>query len=346
MISDYDLFRRIVSTGSLSAAARELHLSPGMVSKRLSRLEARLGSPLIHRTTRKLATTEVGQAFYEDVVGIVGQIVSAEARVAGLAEKPSGSLRIAAPNSFGRLHIAPHLGAFLEEYPDITVELLLDDRFIDLMDQKVDVAIRITTPPDLGFSAQLLAPNRRILCAAPEYLASFGTPSDFSELQRHHLLAASHQCPWRLEGPHGEHTLEVQSRIVTNCSDVAREAAVAGLGIALRSTWDVSTEIRDGRLVRVLPDWHGASDVGIYVVRPRAAVALINVRVFISFIRQLYGPSPYWENGDGPVRSPVKTAAVRYKHEQKKTSAETSEAAVVNAIAANRQLQPPISRSD
>lgn len=310
MISDYDLFRRIVSTGSLSAAGRELHLSPAMISKRLARLEARLGTPLIHRTTRKMATTEVGQFFYEDVVAILAQIASAEARVAGLAEKPSGNLRIAAPNSFGRLHIAPYLGTFLKEYPNVIVELLLDDTFVDLMDQKVDVAVRVTTPPDASFSAELLAPNRRILCASPGYLETFGKPARLEDLERHHLLAASHQSPWRLEGRLSTQILEFKSRIVTNSSDVVREAAVAGLGIALRSTWDVSPEMREGKLVRILPEWRGASNVGIYAVWPRGALAHVNVRALVTFMKGLYGPSPYWESGNimqnsigaGPVK--------------------------------------------
>jgi DNA-binding transcriptional LysR family regulator len=312
MISDYDLFRRIVATGSLSAAGRELHLSPGMVSKRLARLEARLGTPLIHRTTRKMATTEVGQLFYEDVIGIMAQIASAEARVAGLAERPSGCLRVAAPNSFGRLHIAPHLGNFLKEYPNVLVELLLDDTFADLMDQKVDVAIRITTPPDAGFSAELLALNRRILCAAPSYLAAFGSPGKLEDLERHHLLTASHQSPWRLEGANKSEILEIKSRIVTNCSDVVREAAVAGLGIALRSTWDISREMREGKLVRILPEWRGASNVGIYAVWPRAALAHVNVRALVAFMKYLYGPSPYWESGD-IMQNSISAGSVKIK---------------------------------
>ena len=166
------------------------------------------------------------------------------------------------------------------------------------MDQKIDVAIRITTPPDASFNAELLAPNRRILCAAPSYIANFGNPAKLEDLERHHLLAASHQSPWRLQGPNTSRVLDIKSRIITNSSDVVREAAVAGMGVALRSTWDISTEMREGKLVRVLPDWRGAANVGIYAVRPRAALALVNVRVFSNFIKSLYGPSPYWEHGD------------------------------------------------
>jgi DNA-binding transcriptional LysR family regulator len=196
------------------------------------------------------------------------------------------------------MHIAPHLGNFLELYPNITVELLLDDTFLDLMDQKIDVAIRITTPPDASFNAELLAPNHRILCAAPSYIANFGNPTKLEDLERHHLLAASHQSPWRLQGPNTSRVLDIKSRIITNCSDVVREAAVAGMGVALRSTWDISSEMREGKLVRVLSDWRGAADIGIYAVRPRAALALVNVRMFGNFLKNLYGTAPYWEHGD------------------------------------------------
>jgi DNA-binding transcriptional LysR family regulator len=295
MISDYDLFCRIVSTGSLSAAGREMHLSPAMVSKRLSRLETRLGARLIHRSTRKLIATEVGQSFYEDAAAILTQIASAEARVSGRADKPSGRLRIAAPTSFGRLHIAPHLAGFLKAYPRIALELLLDDIFVDLIDQRIDVAIRISLPPDAAYDAQLLAPNHRILCAAPSYIAGFGKPARIEDLARHHLLAADNQSPWRLEGPQGQKSIEIKSRVVTNSSDVVREAAVAGIGIALRSTWDISEEIHSGKLVPILSKWRGASDVGIYAIRPRTALMPVNVKVFIDYLGNLYGPSPPWE---------------------------------------------------
>lgn len=294
---DYDLFCRIVSTGSLTAAGRELHLSPAMVSKRLGRLETRLGARLIHRTTRKLTTTEVGQIFYEEATAILTQIASAEARVAGRADKPCGRLRIAAPSSFGRLHIAPHLATFLKTNPDVHIEILMDDAFVDLLDGRIDIAIRISQPPNPTYDVHLLTPNHRILCAAPTYIAEFGRPTKIEDLVHEHcLLATFNQSPWRLEGPNGLQIIDIKSRVTTNSSGGVREMAIAGMGIALRSTWDISEEIRSGKLIRILPKWGGAPNIGIYAIRPRATLMPVNVRVFIEYLKGLYGPLPYWEH--------------------------------------------------
>jgi len=299
MISDYDLFRRIVSSGSLSAAARQLRISPSTVSKRLAGLEARLGAPLITRSTRKLVTTDVGQVFYEEVSEMLTRIASAEARVSGQAEYPCGKLRIAAPISFGRTQVAPFLGRFLKENEGVEVELFVDDDYIDLFENRIDVAIRITMPPGDTYDCSLLARNNRILCAAPSYIAKFGYPTDYKELKKHQLLAATHQSCWRLQGPGGSRILDVNSRIVTNCSDVVREATVAGLGIALRSTWDIAGEIKKGRLVRILPRWQGDQRVGIFAIRPKSSLVPMNVKVFIQFMKLLYEDPPYWERGIG-----------------------------------------------
>jgi DNA-binding transcriptional LysR family regulator len=242
-----------------------------------------------------LTPTPVGQAFYEEVSFILSRAAAAEARVAGQAEKPCGRFRIAAPHSFGRLHIAPHLRNFLDLYDQVEIELLLDDAYVDLLEKKVDVAVRITLPPDNSYDYDLLAPNRRILCASPNYVDKFGKPTSIQDLANHKLLTALHQSPWRLEGPKGALTLEVKSRVMTNCSDVVREAAVSGLGIALRSSWDVSRHLQDGTLVRVLPKWHGASNIGIYAVRPRALQVPINVRAFAAYLKSIYGEVPYWD---------------------------------------------------
>jgi DNA-binding transcriptional LysR family regulator len=296
MDRDYRLFARIVDLGSLSAAGRELGLSPAAASKRLAALEASLGARLIHRTTRRLTTTEAGRIFHEDVRAILAAMEAAEARVAGRAEAPSGLLRIAAPTSFGRLHVAPHLPAFLERHPAVKVELLLDDGFTDLLAERVDVALRITaTAPGSGLTARLLAPNRRVLCAAPAYLERHGAPSSLRDLAGHRLLAASNQTPWRLESAKARRTLDVDSHVLTNSSEVVRELALAGVGIALRSTWDVGHELASGALRRILPDWQGARDVGIYAVHARAEPLPAALRSWLAHLEALYAPAPPWE---------------------------------------------------
>ena len=297
MHHDYALFVAVVDAGSLSAAARVLRLSPAMVSKRLSRLEQRLGSQLIRRTTRRLTLTEVGEAFYERVVAILAAARDAEAMVAGRASTPSGRLRISAPTSFGRMHLAPRLCEFLDTHPAIRLELDLTDSFVDLLAERVDVAVRIAAPPDGSLSAVRLAANRRVLCAAPRYVERWGEPRGLVELRRQRLLAATGQLPWKLEGPQGACTVEGESHVRTNSSEVVRELAVSGAGIALRSTWDVAQDLREGRLVRILPRYEGASNIGVYAVRPRSELVAPNVRAFVGFLERLWSPVPPWERG-------------------------------------------------
>lgn len=295
MDEDYALFARIVESGSLSGAGRELRLSPAMVSKRLARLEERLGTRLIYRTTRRLSTTDVGQAFYEDVAAILAASRAAEAKVAGRADAPAGRLRVSAPTSFGRMHIAPFIAGFIERYPSVDLELLLTDDFADIMRERIDVAIRITNQIDAAFSSDLLAPNHRILCAAPAYLEKHGEPKRLEDFSKHHLLAASNQTHWRLQSARGHKIKDVDSRVATNSSEVIRELAIGGLGIALRSSWDIFHELKAGALVRILPEWSGATDVGLYAVRPNAPLPPVNVRALIQYLKDVYGDTPYWD---------------------------------------------------
>jgi len=294
---DYALFAAVVEEGSLSAAGRMLKLSPAMVSKRLAALERRLGARLIQRTTRRSVPTDVGQAFYEQVATIVPAIRRAEEMVAGRAGLPSGRLRISAPTSFGRLHIAPWLKDFLDAYPGIALEIDLTDHFVDLVAERIDLAVRIGLPPDSALAYHRLAPNRRLLCASPAYIAAHGEPRDTDALQDHALLAATGQLPWRLTGPGGPVVVDGESRVRTNSSEVVRELVLSGAGIALRSTWDIAEQLRVGSLVRILSDHEGTSDVGIYAVRPRADLVPPNVRAFVGFLETLYAPVPPWDRG-------------------------------------------------
>lgn len=296
MDPDYPLFVRVVETGSISAAARALRLSPAMVSKRLARLEARLGTRLAHRTTRRLVTTEAGQRFYEDLIRILAAASEAEARVAGHGA-PGGRLRVTAPTSFGRMHVAPCIKPFLDNHPRIAFEFDLSDGFVDLIGGRYDLAIRIGGTVDANLTAQRLAANKRILCAAPAYIAEAGMPRMVDELSRHRLLAAENQLPWRIEGPDGLRMVHGESVVRTNSSEVVRELAIGGMGIALRSTWDIAGELRESRLVRLLPELQGASDVSIQAVYPRAELTPAAVRLFIAWLAQAFAPTPPWEAG-------------------------------------------------
>lgn len=293
---DLDVFSRVVTARSMSGAGRELGLSPAVISKRIRRLEERLGVRLLQRTTRQLALTEAGQGFYERVVGILAAIEDAEAWAQQGSATARGLLKVTAPTSFGRLHIAPHLNRFLDANPGVTVDLTLSDSFSDIVGEGFDLAIRIADLTDSSLIAKRLAPAHRVLCAAPAYLAREGVPDSLADLQRHTLLIHN-GTEWRLEGPGGLETVRVMSRLRTNSSEVVREAVLSGSGIALRSTWDVGPELKSGALVRVLPAYASSRRVAVHAVYPSRRHLEHKLRAFLDFLQGLYGPTPYWDEG-------------------------------------------------
>lgn len=307
--TDMEIYARVISAGSMSAAGREMNLSPAVVSKRIRRLEERLGTRLLQRTTRQIAMTESGQGFYERVIAILASVEEAEAYVADGAAQARGTLKVAAPTSFGRLHIAPHLAEFFKANPDLGVNLDLEDSFVDIVGEGYDLAIRIAELSDSSLVARRLAPVHRILCASPAYLQRHGEPQSIADLMENHIcLAAANQDPWRLVGPEGQVTIRTQAPIRTNSSEVVRECVLAGVGIALRSTWDIGPELRDGKLKVVLPEYRASSKVGLFAVYPSRRFLAAKVRVFIDFLATLYGPDPYWDEGlDDWLKLPERT---------------------------------------
>ncbi|WP_409020318.1 LysR family transcriptional regulator [Brevundimonas vesicularis] len=295
MLAEYEIFVRALEEGSLSAAARRLDLSPAVASRRLARLEDRLGVRLIERTSRRLAPTEAGRLVYERAVQLLDGVEELEASVSRRTTQARGLLRVTAPTSFGRRRLAPYLRPFLEAHPRLTLELNLTDAFVDLMAEDVDVAVRIGTWDEANPAMRRLAPNRRVLCASPDYIARHGAPLSLDALRDHAHLAAENQSLWRLEGPDGAVSFRARSRVRTNSSEVARELVLAGAGIALRSTWDVGEELKDGRLQQVLPAYSGASDIAIFALSADRARAETRVRTFVDFLASLYGGVPEWD---------------------------------------------------
>lgn len=293
MDPDYALFASVVDAGSLSAAARALGMSPAMVSKRLARLEAKLGVKLAHRTTRALTLTQNGAAFHAEIVDILAQLRAAEARLIGARDVPAGRLKVTAPTSFGRLHVAPHLDGFLRRYPEVQLEIELSDGFADIVAERVDVAIRITAAPDPRLVAQRLATSQRILCASPAYLAASGEPRSVAELSGHQLLAADGQLPWLVTSGGRRLTIQGVSHVRTNSSEIVRELALGGVGIALRSLWDVAKMLEDGRLVRVLPEVDGSDDVAIYAMHAPAPALTAAGSRFVDHMREALA-QPAW----------------------------------------------------
>lgn len=298
---DLEVFSKVVSAGSMSSAARQMGLSPAVISKRLQRLEERLGTRLLNRTTRQISLTEAGEGYYERVVAILAGVEEAEDFVARRSNQAQGVLKISAPTSFGRMHIAPHLVKFLKANPDLNFNMDLSDDYVDIISGGFDLAIRIGELSDSTLVARKLAPVRRILCATPKYAKQSGRLERLEDLDHHALIAPHNQGPWRLEGNKGPVVYRPNSTIVTNSSEVVRETVLSGLGIALRSTWDIGAELKQGKLIRVLPEYSSSGSLGIYAVYPSRNFLPAKVRLFIDFLAELFGPSPYWDAGLDPV---------------------------------------------
>jgi DNA-binding transcriptional LysR family regulator len=302
-IQEMAVFARVVGAGSLSAAARELGLSPALVSRRLAALESRLGVRLINRTTRSLHLTDDGATYYEACARVLADIEEADATVSAGRVEPRGTLRVALPASFGLQHIAPLIPRFAERYPQIQLALSLSDRTINLIEEGFDLAVRIAHLEDSSLTARKLAPNRRVVCASPAYLARHGAPRTPDELARHNCLTTTDfAMNWDYKGPDGKPgSVRVTGRYACDSWEVLREWARAGLGIALKSTWDVHRLLAEGSLVEVCPGYTFHSDVAIYAVYPSRRFLPAKTRVFIEFLAESFGPDPYW---DQPERKP------------------------------------------
>lgn len=299
-IGDLEIFARVVETGSLSAAGRVLGFSPAMISKRLKRLEEQLGTRLMQRTTRQISLTEAGQGFYERVLAILASVEEAKDFISRRSGQARGMLKISAPTSFGRMHIAPHINGFMQENPDLGIQLVLSDEFVDIVGQGYDLAIRIGELSESSLVARKLAPVRRILCASPAYVAIHGSPQSLADLADHVCLPPHNNDVWKLEGPDGAVLIRPTGPLQTNSSEVIREAVISGAGIALRSTWDIGPELADGRLVQVLPNYESSRNVAIHALYASRQFLPAKVRVFIDYLAALYGPSPYWERPNSP----------------------------------------------
>lgn len=298
-ITDLEIFARVARTGNMSAAGREMGLSPAVVSKRVSLLEDRLNVRLFQRTTRQLTLTETGEGYFKRVLDILNLIEEAENFVNRRNTTPRGLLKVTAPTSFSRLHIAPFLPAFLKKYPEIELEFHLTDNFVDIIRDGFDLAIRIGELQDSSLVQRKLAADQRVICASPKYIESheLGEPTSLADLDFHNCLSAGAQDFWRLEGPDGHHQLRVKGNIRSNSFEFMRETLLSGLGLGLRSIWDVGPELRSGALRVVMPDYKGSTNVAIYAVYPCRDFMPEKVNVFIEYLAALYGPDPYWNEG-------------------------------------------------
>lgn len=296
-LDDMMAFIKVVDARSFTAAADRLGLSKSVVSRRISEMEDRLGARLLNRTTRKLSLTEVGQAFYERCVRIVGDVEEAERAVGDLHGTPRGRLRINAPVSFGRLHLAAAIVAFVEKHPAIEIDIELNDRYVDLLDDGYDLAIRIGRLRDSSLVARKLAPCRRAVVASPDYLRRHGAPQTPDDLMRHNCLiytnvAAAEQ--WQFVDRDGVKTVKVVGTMRANNGDLTCAAAAAGMGVAVLPTFLCGAALAAGELIAVDLKLH-APDSGVYAVYPQNRHLSSKVRAFVDFLVARFGPAPYWD---------------------------------------------------
>ena len=286
---EMQFFSVLMRCGSLAAAARELQVSPPAVSKRLAAVEARLGVTLLHRTTRRLALTPEGETYLASARRILGEIESLERELQGARSEPSGLLRVNATLGFGRAHVAPAIASFARAHPKVEVQLQLSVNPPPLTEDAFDVCVRFGEPPDARVIARLLAPNRRLLCAAPAYLQRQGTPRAPHELAGHSIIAIRQGDEayglWRLRSGKRVETVRVRGSLSTNDGEIAVQWALAGHGIVLRAEWDVARYLRSGRLRQVLDNWQ-SPPADIYAVVPARHQATLRVRAFVEHLAE------------------------------------------------------------
>lgn len=292
-------FVQVVEGHSYSMAARVLGVTRSAVSRQIAGLEDRLGTRLLNRTTRRLSLTEAGAVYYESCTHILGEARAAERAVMDLDEAPRGLLRVNAPMSFGLGPLGPALAEFTAAHPALKIELTLDDRVVDLVGEGYDMAIRIADLPPSSLVARRLAVNRRLVCAAPAYLARAGRPERPEDLSRHACLGYSYLATgndWYFRGPDGPIAVRIDPILSVNNGDVLRQLAVAGRGITLSPTFIAGDDLRSGALVPLFADWSEA-DTGIFAVYPHSRHLSPKVRAFVDFLAARFGPAPYWDAG-------------------------------------------------
>jgi DNA-binding transcriptional LysR family regulator len=285
-MEDLEIFVAVVESDGFTAAAEALGMTVTATSRHLKALEQRLGVRLLHRTTRRIRLTEAGQIYFDQARRILAELRETEAQLAQLANEPQGQLRIAAPMSFGLKRLAPLVTRFARTHPRLQVQLQLDDRIVDIVEQSFDLALRIGHPRDSSLVARPLLPIPRHICASPEYLAVRGTPRKPGDLLHHNCLHYNNLSlreEWTLGGRKGPETIEVKGSFCSNNGDVLCEAACQGLGIVMLPGFIVEDALADGRLQRILEDFEPPAFT-LYALYPTRQFVPVKIRLFLEFL--------------------------------------------------------------
>jgi len=297
IVAGMRVFTAVVEAGSFAGAADKLDLSRGMATRYVAQLEAHLGVRLLHRTTRKLSLTEAGGDYFQRATQILAMVEEAESLAAQEASLPRGTLRIATSVGFGVRHMDRAITEYLQRYPGVEVDLTLNDRVVDLVEEGFDLAVRVAKQIDPGLVARRLTRARTVACASPGYLKRHGTPKSPVQLTGHNCLTfaySSLQNDWRFRRKNVERTVRVSGNLRGNNGDILVSAAIEGLGVILEPTFLVFEALRQKRLVRILSDWE-ADEFSVFAVYPNRKFLPPKVRSFIDFLADRFGPEPYWD---------------------------------------------------
>lgn len=294
------MFTAVVAKGGFTHAARALDTSPANVTRYVNELEAHLGVRLLNRTSRKLSLTQSGEGLYERCRLILEEVAEAEAGAASSSVQPRGRLRVNAPLSFGVLHLAPLWPRFLALYPDVELEIALIDRVVDIVEEGYDLAIRISRAGSASHVGRKLATSRNIVCASPAYIAAHGAPVRPGDLRDHACIGYAYSATadeWRFTDGEGKaHAVKVEPRLRTNNGDTARALASAGQGIIWQPTFLIGEDLREGRLVPLMPGYRMAS-IDILAVYPSRRHLPAKVRAMVEFLAQAFRGEPAWDRG-------------------------------------------------
>ena len=296
-LKELEAFVQVASKGSLTAAAAGEGVTPAIIGRRLDALEDRLGVRLLVRTTRKLTLTQEGEAFLEDCQRILTDLANAEAQLTLGSAKATGHLRVTAPAGFGRKHVAPLLMEFLRAHPEVSASLDLSDRTVDLVGEGIDCAVRLGGLVDSSLVAVRLGEMKRVVVGSPAYFQRKGVPRVLDDLTQHDCLSLPTQSGWDFVAYGKPVLFKPPGRFACNDGAVLHEWALAGMGLAWRSLWEVGDDLRWGRLVSVLDDC-ATAPVGIHAVFPQRRHLPLRVRLFIDLLKANYGRPDYWDKSE------------------------------------------------
>ena len=289
------LFVRVAATLNISAAGKEMGLSPAAASAKLNKLEEVLGARLIHRTTRQISLTEDGKLFLPHAEELLAGAEVAKASVGSGTIEPKGKLRVTAPASFGRMHLLPALPHFLKNHPGLNVDLRLSDAIEDMVEGGFDIAIRDAALADSSLVARKLAHDTRIAVAAPQYIEQYGEPTHPNDLANHACVSLAGVESWAFQCDQGIQRIKVPNRLVVDNGEAVRDACIGGIGITITSTWCSYEALQSQQLVQVLKDYPLYSESALWAVYPSSRLLAPKTRAFIDFFSSYFGEHPYWE---------------------------------------------------